>query len=67
MSDSLQPYGLCSPPGSPVQGILQARILECVALSSSTDLPDLGIKLMSLMSPALAGMFFTTRATWEAY
>ena len=27
------------------------------------DLPDLGIKPTSLMSPALAGGFFTTRAT----
>ena len=25
----------CSPPGSPVHGILQARILECVAISFS--------------------------------
>ena len=30
------------------------------------DLPDSGIELMSLMSPALAGGFFTTSATWEA-
>ena len=30
------------------------------------DLPDPGIKPMSLMLPALAGGFFTTRATWEA-
>ena len=30
------------------------------------DLPDPGMELMSLMSPALAGRFFTTRATWEA-
>ena len=30
------------------------------------DLPDPGIKPMSLMSPALAGGFFTTSATWEA-
>ena len=29
------------------------------------DLPDSGIKPMSLMSPALAGMYFTTSATWE--
>ena len=28
MSYSLQPYGLYSPPGSPVHGILQARILQ---------------------------------------
>ena len=29
------------------------------------DLQDPGIKPMSLMSPALAGSFFTTIATWE--
>ena len=29
------------------------------------DLPDLGIKPMSLVSPALAGGFFTISATWE--
>ena len=30
------------------------------------DLPNPGIKPTSLMSPALAGGFFRTRATWEA-
>ena len=30
------------------------------------DLPNPGIEPMSLMSPALAGGFFTTSATWEA-
>ena len=30
------------------------------------DLPDPGIKPESLMSPAQAGGFFTTKATWEA-
>ena len=29
------------------------------------DLPDPGIEPESLTSPALAGGFFTTRATWE--
>ena len=29
-------------------------------------LPDPGIKPTSLMSPALAGVFFTASATWEA-
>ena len=29
------------------------------------DLPDPGIKPVSLMSPALAGRFFATSATWE--
>ena len=49
---------LCDPmehslPDSSVHGILQARILECVAISSSRDLPNPGIKLMSPVSPAL--------------
>ena len=34
----------CSPPGSSVHGILQARILEWVAISSPGDLPDPGIE-----------------------
>ena len=33
---------------------------------SPGDLPDPGIKPASLMSPVLAGRFFTTSATWEA-
>ena len=31
------------------------------------DLPDLGIKPMSIVSPALAGGFFTISATWKPY
>ena len=34
---SLRPHGLCSPPGSSVHGISQARILEWVAMSSSRE------------------------------
>ena len=34
----------CSLPGSSVHGILQARILEWVAISSPGDLPNLGIE-----------------------
>ena len=30
----------CSPPGSSVHGILQARILEWVAIPSPGDIPD---------------------------
>ena len=30
------------------------------------DLPDPGLEPTSLMSPALAGMFFSTSVTWEA-
>ena len=36
-------------------GILQARILEQVAMPSSRGFPDPGIEPMSLMSPAFAG------------
>ena len=31
------------------------------------DLPDPGTELPSLMSPGLAGGFFTTSASWEAH
>ena len=31
------------------------------------DLPYKGMELISLISPALAGWFFTTNATWEAH
>jgi len=37
----------CSPPGSSVQGILQARILEWVAVSFSRGFPNPGIKSRS--------------------
>ena len=53
----------CSPPGSSVHGILQARMLEWAAVSSSKGSSEPGIEPASLMSPALAGGFFTTSAT----
>ena len=34
----------CSLPGSSLHGILQARVLEWVAISFSRGLPDLGIE-----------------------
>ena len=37
----------CSPPGSPVRGISQARALEWVAVSFPGDLPNPGIEPMS--------------------
>ena len=62
---------LCDPvyrslPGSSVHGILQARILEGVAISSSGDFPNPGIEPVLLHLPALVGGFFTANATWEA-
>ena len=50
-----------SPPGSSVHGILQARILEWVAVPSSIHLPDPGMEHVPLISPTLAGEFFTTK------
>ena len=53
-----------SPPGPSVQGILQARTLEWVVTPSRRALlPD---PETELVSPALAHVFFTTGAAWEA-
>ena len=54
----------CSPPGSSVHGILQARTLGWVVMP--WDLPNPEIEPTSLMPSGLAGRFFTTSATWEA-
>ena len=53
-------------PASHVHGILQARILERVAISSR-GLPKPRITPTSLMSPVLPGGFFTTSPTWTAH
>ena len=55
---------LCDPMGrspscSSVHAIFQVRTLEWVAISSSGDLRHPGIKPVSLVSPALASVFFT--------
>ena len=55
-----------SPPGCSVHGIFQARVLEWLSCPLPGDLPNPGIKLTSLESSALAGVFFTTSASWEA-
>ena len=58
MFDSCDPMD-CSLPGSSVHGILQARIVEWVAISfsrGSSQESDPGIKLGS---PALKADFFT--------
>ena len=62
---------LCSPmdlglPSSSVHGILQAKILEWVAVPPSPgDLPDPGVKPTSPAFPALAGGFFISGVSWE--
>ena len=63
---------LCDPmnyrlPGSSIHGIAKSRLLEWVAMPSSRGIfLTQGIKPVSLVSPALAGRFFTTTVTWEA-
>ena len=49
----------CSPEGSTIHGILQARILEWLSFPSPADLPNPGIEPMSPSFPVLTGEFFT--------
>jgi len=57
----------CSPSGSPFQRILQQEYWSGLPFPPPGDLPYPGIEPASLMSPALAGRFLTTTATWEAH
>ena len=67
---SLQLYlTLCDPmdhslPGSSVHGILQQEYWSVLPFPPPGGLPEPWIKPRSLMSPSLAGRFFTTSATW---
>ena len=54
----------CSPPGSSVHGLLQARYWSGLPFPPSGDLLNPGIEPISLMSPSLVGRFFTTSPTW---
>ena len=46
-------------------GILQSTVLKWVAMLSSRASSHPAMNLRLLISPALAGGFFTTRATWD--
>ena len=48
----------CSPPGSSVQGIFQARVLEWVAIAFS------GCALMTLHSPVTVGRAWVSAGEW---
>ena len=54
-----------SSPGFSDYGILQARILECVAMPPLGGLPKPRTDSVSLPTPELTGCFFTISATWE--
>ena len=62
MSDSFETPWACVP-GSSVHGISQARILERVAISFPGDLPNPGIKPVTL---ALGGGFFPSETPGES-
>ena len=47
-------------------GFSRQEYCSGVPFPPSEDLPNPGIEPVSLVSPALAGGFFTTGATWEA-
>ena len=67
MSDSLHLYGLlaCQVPLS--TGFSRQEYWGGLPCPPQGNLPDPGIKPMSLTSPALAGRFFTTSTIWEAW
>ena len=55
----------CSPSGSSSMGFSRQEYLSGLPCPPPGDLFNRGIKSTSLISSALAGGFFTTRATWE--
>ena len=56
----------CSLPGSSVHGILQTRILECIAMLFSLWFFLTQGSNLHLMFPGLVSGFFTTGNTWKA-
>ena len=54
------------PPGSSVHGILRQEYWSRLSCPLPRDLPDTGINSTSLISPGLAGEFFTTRSTCQS-
>ena len=56
----------CSPSASSVHGVPRREYWSGLPCLPPGELPNPGIEPISLISPVLAGRFFTTRATWEA-
>ena len=52
----------CSPPGSSVHGMSQARILQWIPFPPLGDLPDPGIEPTFSAPLALGGRFFTAES-----
>ena len=55
----------CSSPGSLSMRFFRQEYWSGLPFPTPGDLPNPGIEAASLVSAALAGRFFTTRATWE--
>ena len=56
---------VCSPPASSVHGILQARMLEWVAVPSSSGSYEPRDRTCLSNVSCIAGRFFTTSTTWQ--
>ena len=65
VSNSLRPMD-CSPPGSSVHGILQARTLEWAAISSSRGSSQPSDQTRIFGISCIADRYFTHWATWES-
>ena len=57
----------CSPPGPVSMGFSRPEYWSGLPCPPPGDLPNPEVDPMSRVSPALAGEFFTTSATWEVY
>ena len=65
MSNSVPPSGLQPLQDPLAMGFSSQEYWNGLPCSPPGDLPELGIEPTSLLSPALAGRFFTTSAIWE--
>ena len=65
VSDSLPPFGLVAHQAPLSMGFSRQEYWRGFPCPPPGDLPDPRIEPASLMSPALAGGFFTTSATWQ--
>ncbi|CAI9158760.1 unnamed protein product [Rangifer tarandus platyrhynchus] len=66
MSDSATPWTAARQAPLPM-GFSRQEYWSGLPCPPPGDLPDPGIEPTSLMSPALAGGFFTTSTTWASY
>ena len=67
VSDSLRPYGLYPTRLLQFMGFSRQEYWGGLPCPLPGDLPDPGIKPVSLTSPSLGGSFFTSSTTWEAH